>query len=104
MAATHDAKVVEACIHGKEQRICGDRTCISAEREAAEVRGARWYVCQKTSQRWVLGETGQVLSKEHCRIRGRTERPFGAIRQGGFNQEHGPDPYALCVGQLLHGP
>ena len=38
-ASTHDSTMMEACLHDEEERICGDKAYVSAERKVAEARG-----------------------------------------------------------------
>ena len=72
---------MEACLHGEEERIYGDKADVSAERQAAaEARGVEWRVSRKAARGQGLDETDQVFNQESHRIRAHVEHPFGVVK------------------------
>ncbi len=68
--------MMEAGLHGEEERIYGDKAYGSAERQAeAEARGVEWCVSRKAVRGQELDETNQGFNQESHRIRARVEPP-----------------------------
>ena len=51
-ASTHDAVVMDECLHGEEEEISEDKASVSAERKRqAEARGITWRVLRKATMK-----------------------------------------------------
>ena len=62
-SVTCDAMV----LHGGGHRICEDKACVSAARQAM---ARRWLVTRKPARHWALNEADKVLGKKRHLIRG----------------------------------
>ena len=113
-ASVHDAKVMEACLHGQEKAIYGDKAYADQVRkQRAEEDGVVWRVHRKANRGRRLNCADRSFNpKEQSRAgKGRTslwhhQKPVG-ISQGqvpGSCQEHGSSLHPVRPGQLPSGP
>ena len=87
-AHVHDSVMMDACWHGEEEAIYGDKAYACARRKpAAEARGVPWCVSRKASPQRALSEEDQAFNQEHHRVRARVEHPFGVVKhQWGYRK------------------
>lgn len=80
-ASVHDSQVMEACLHGEEQAIYGDKAYADQGRkERAEARGVAWRVHRKARRGKRLSCADRSFNKKSNRVRARVEHPFGVIK------------------------
>jgi IS5 family transposase len=80
-ASVHDAQAMEACLHGEEQVIYGDKAYADQGRkERAEARGITWRVHRKANRGRRLTCADRSFNKKSNRVRARVEHPFGVIK------------------------
>ena len=80
-ASVHDAQVMEACLHGKEETIYADKAYADQHRrERAEARGIAWRVHRKATRSRRLTCADRSFNKKSNRVRARVEHPFGVIK------------------------
>ncbi len=80
-ANVHDATLMEACLHGQEKVIYGDKAYVSKQRKAeAEAQGVQWRVLRKATRTRKLNCADQSFNKKSNRTRARVEHTFGVIK------------------------
>ncbi len=104
-ANVHDATLMEACLHGQEKVIYGDKAYVSKQRKAeAEAQGVQWRVLRKATRTRKLNCADQSFNRKSNRTRARVEHTFGVIKHlWGYRRTRyrGLDKNAVQVYTLL---
>ena len=80
-ASVHDSAGMDACLHGQEQVIYGDKAYARAQRQAAaESDGMEWRGLRKASRRKKLTGADRAFNQKSNRVRARVEHAFGVIK------------------------
>ncbi len=80
-ASVHDSQVMEACLHGKEKAIYGDKTYADDKRrQKAQSEGVTWRVHRKAKRGRRLTCADRSFNRKSNRVRARVEHPFGIIK------------------------
>ena len=80
-ASVHDSQVMEACLHGEEQAIYGDKAYADQGRkERAEADDVAWRVLRKARRGKRLNCADVSFNRKSNRTRARVEHPFGVIK------------------------
>ena len=80
-ASVHDSQVMDACLHGKEKVIYGDKAYADQTRkEQAESNDIEWRVLRKARRGKRLNCAEVSFNKKSNRTRARVEHPFGVIK------------------------
>ena len=80
-AGVHDSVVMEACLHGAETVIYGDKAYANEQRRtAAHASGIDWRVNRKGSPRRRLNCADRSFNRKNNRTRARVEHVFGVIK------------------------
>lgn len=80
-ANTHDATVMQDCLHGEEEEIYGDKAYVSAARKkAAEAAGKRWRVLRKGTATRKLSAADRAFNRDSNRTRAKVEHVFGVVK------------------------
>jgi IS5 family transposase len=80
-ASVHDSQVMDACLHGKERTIYGDKAYADQTRkEQAEANDIEWRVLRKARRGKRLNCADLSFNKKSNRTRARVEHPFGVIK------------------------
>ena len=80
-ASVHDWQVMDACLHGNEQTIYGDKAYADQTRkEQAEANDIEWRVLRKARRGKRLNCAEASFNKKSNRTRARVEQPFGVIK------------------------
>ena len=80
-ASVHDAKAMEACLHGNEKAIYGDKAYADQVRkQRAEEEGVVWRVHRKANRGRRLNCADRSFNRKSNRVRARVEHPFGIIK------------------------
>ena len=80
-ASVHDAKAMEACLHGQEKAIYGDKAYADQVRkQRAEEEGIVWRVHRKTNRGRRLNCADRSFNRKSNRVRARVEHPVGIIK------------------------
>ena len=80
-ASVHDSQAMDACLHGKEKTIYGDKAYADQTRkEQAEANDVEWRVLRKARRGKRLNCADVSFNKKSNRTRARVEHPFGIIK------------------------
>ena len=108
---------MEACLHGQEKAIYGDKTYADERRrQRAEEEGVQWRVHRKANRGRRLNCADRSYNRKNDRARARiahasnvpkaSSKPLGLSQSQvpGSYQEHGPSLHPVRPGQLPSGP
>ena len=80
-ASVHDSQVMDACLHGKEQTIYGDKAYADQTRKKqAEADDIEWRVVRKARRGRRLNCADLLFNRKSNRTHARVEHPFGVIK------------------------
>ena len=80
-AKTHDIKMLESCLHGKEKIISGDKAYGKKEnKKKMREEGKTYYITDKATRSKKLSHSQKARNKKISRLRGKVEHPFRIIK------------------------
>lgn len=80
-AKEHDSQQFEACLHGEELAVFGDRAYVSAEKKREwRMAGKYWGVQEKSARGRKISSTQKKKNQKHSAVRAGVEHPFHTIK------------------------